>query len=236
MKETLARLIELQTTDDALTELRVRIDDLHKGLAGAQGALDKADQGVAAAHDVVQHAQAALHSLENDLAAGEQKVKTLDGRLNSASSNKEFSAIKLEIATFKAENGKLEERILMSMDEVDEKQRLEEAALAVKREAEADLRAAEARLEEQRQGLETEFEGLESRRGEIAAAVDPGKLKLYDRIRGGNRKSGTAVVAVHGEYCQGCQMAVRPQDLTELVKGEQIILCRSCQRILVLEI
>ena len=97
-------------------------------------------------------------------------------------------------------------------------------------------RLHEAKVEEQRTGLTQELADKKTGRDELAASIDPAKLKLYERIRGGNRKSGSAVVAVHGEYCQGCQMAVRPQDLVMLTTGEEIVLCRSCHRIQVLEV
>jgi len=235
VKETLQQLIRLQRTDDEIVAMEKRIDELDSQLDGAKAGLDTAKQGVDTAHHVRQEAQAATHRLEMDLEQAEGEILKLEGQLNTASSNKEYQAIQLKIGHIKAENGKVEERILLSMDTVDEKERIEDAAKAAQREAEARLRAAEAKVEEQRQGLAEELAGLRTARDELAAAVLPEKLQLYERIRGGNRKSGTAVVAVHGEYCQGCQMAVRPQDVTALVKGDTIVLCRTCQRILVLE-
>ncbi len=235
MRETLQQLIRLQRTDDAIVAMQRRIDELDSHLDGAKAALDVAQQAVAAAHGVRQEAQATTHRYEIELAEAEAEIRKLDGQLGKASSNKEYGAIQLKIGHIKAVSGKIEERILMSMDVVEEKERIEEAAKTAQGEAEAALRAAEGKVEAQRQGLAEELVAMRTARDELAAAVIPEKLKLYERIRGGNRKSGTAVVAVHGEYCQGCQMAIRPQDVTELVKGDAIVLCRTCQRILVLE-
>ncbi len=236
MRETLEQLIALQRMDLDLNALRTRIDDLHKGLHGAQADLEKAKAVVEAAHGVLQHSQAALHSHETDLQASEDRVKRFQVKLNTASTNKEFAAIQLEIGTKQAENGKLEELILLAMDDVEEKERTEDAARGLQKDAEAALRAAESRLEGQRQGLEADFETQQAARSELAGAIIPAKLTLYDRIRSGNLSSGTAVVAVHGEYCQGCQMAVRPQDISDLHAGTEVILCRNCHRILVLEL
>lgn len=235
MRETLQQLIQLQRTDDQIAGMARRIEELDGQLDGAKAALEAAKKAVERAHHIRQEAQAATHRHEMDLQSAEQEILKLEGQLNTASSNKEFSAIRLKIGHVKAENGKIEEKILLSMDDVDEKERLEDDAKAKQREAEAALRAAEAKVDEQRQGLADELAALETARTELAAQVVPEKLRLYERIRGGNRKSGTAVVAVHGEYCQGCQMAVRPQDISDLVKGDALVLCRTCQRILVLE-
>jgi predicted nucleic acid-binding Zn-ribbon protein len=235
VKETLQQLIELQRTDDGVVQMQKRIDELDSQLDGAKAALEVAQKAVEDAHHVRQEAQAATHRLEMDLATAEGEILKLEGSLNKASSNKEYQAIQLKMGHIKAANGKVEEQILLSMDVVEEKERLEDAAKAAQREAEAELRAAEAKVEEERQGLAEELAAMHTSRDALAAAVIPEKLKLYERIRGGNHKSGSAVVAVHGEYCQGCQMAVRPQDVTELVKGTSIVLCRTCHRILVLE-
>lgn len=235
MKETLQQLIQLQRTDDEIVVMQKRIDELDRQLDGAKSALDAARQSVETAHHARQEAQAATHRLEMDLSTAEGEILKLEGSLNKASTNKEYQAIQLKMAHIKAANSKLEDEILMSMDVVEEKERVEDAAKATQREAEAVLRGAEANVEEERQGLAEELSGMKTGRGELAAAVVPDKLKLYERIRGGNRKSGTAVVAVHGEYCQGCQMAVRPQDVSDLVQGSALVVCRTCNRILVLE-
>ena len=235
MKATLQQLIQLQRTDDAIVVMQQRIDELDSQLDGAKAGLDAARKAVDAAHHLRQEAQAATHRFEMDLSTAEGEILKLEGTLNRASSNKEYQAIQLKMAHVRAANGKLEEQILMSMDVVEEKERLEDAAKAAQREAEAALRAAEASVDEEREGLADELSVMRTARDELAAAVLPAKLRLYDRIRGGNRKSGTAVVAVHGEYCQGCQMAVRPQDVSDLVQGNELVLCRTCNRILVLE-
>jgi len=235
VKETLQQLIELQRTDDGVVALSTRIEELDQQLGGARSDLDTAIADVEAAHHAKQESQAATHRLEVDLDQAESEINKLEVQLNKASSNKEYQSLMLAIASIKASNSKVEDQILLSMVVVEEKERGGDAAKAAQREAEAGLRAAEGQVEEERQGLIKELAALETSRAELAAVVEPSKLTLYDRIRGGNRKSGTAVVAVHGEYCQGCQMAVRPQDIVHLVKCDQIVLCRTCHRILVLE-
>ncbi len=234
MNENLNLLVDLQKTDLEIVAVEKRLEELHTELHGAETMLATAQKGVEAAHRVTQEAQAHVHSREVDLAGNEGQIKKLTLALNTASNNKEYQVILLKTGTIRAENDKIELDILMEMDAVEEKEREEEAARAVQREAEAGLRAAEGQLETMRKELEEQLVGMRSSRGEVAERVDDKSLTLYERIRGGNRKSGTAVVELHGEYCQGCQMAVRPQDIADLMNGVGLVLCRSCQRILVL--
>lgn len=235
MHDTLAKLLELQRSDQALVDTRNTRDQLHTQLAGAKQALAEAQAGVEAAHRATQEAQAATHKLELDLQEREAEIEKLSLSLNKASSNKEYQAILVKQGTLKAENGRLEEEVLISMDVIEEREREEEAARAVQREAEAVLRAAEQKVEATRAELEKAMQEEEARRGELAADVPDDALRKYERILSGNRASGVAVVPVHGEYCQGCQMRILPQELSDLIGGSRIVICRTCQRILVLE-
>lgn len=235
VKEALARLIELQRADSDAAQAGRRRDEIDRQLRDAEKLLADAKSAEAAAHHTLQEAQAAVHRREMDLKQREGRIQDLQGKLNSCSSNKEYQGILMEIGTIRAENGRVEEQILLAMDESDAKDGLHEAARAKTRETEALVRQAKAAVDEKRAAFEAELAAARARREEIAASIPPEALRIYERIRGGNRQTGIAVASVHGEYCQRCQMSVTPQEYSDLVAGTKIVLCRSCQRILVLE-
>lgn len=234
MKEALGRLIELQKADSAAAQAGRRRDEIDRQLREAEKILADAKAGEDAAHRALQEAQALVHRRELDLKQREGRILELQGKLNGATSNKEYQGILLEIGAVKAENGKTEEQILLAMDEVDAKEKLHEAARARTRETEGIVRAAKTAVEQKRAAFEADMAAAKAQRDQIAAAIPPEALRVYERIRAGNRQTGIAVVEVHGEYCQGCQMSVTPQEYSDLVAGTKIVLCRSCQRILVL--
>lgn len=234
MREALARLMDLQMADKAAAQAGKRREDIDRALREAEKLLAAAKAGEEAAHKALQEAKAHLHSKEMDLRQREERILTLQGKLNTATSNKEYQSILLEVGTIRAENGKVEETILLAMDESDAKDKAHEAARAKTRETEAIVRAAKAEVEAKRAAFDAEMAAAKARRDEIAASVPPEALRIYERIRGGNRQTGVAVVEVHGEYCQGCQISITPQEYSDLVGGTRIVLCRSCQRIMVL--
>ncbi len=236
MKDTIGRLIDLQRVDDGIVDLERRLKELDRSTAAAQQALDAARATLEAAHHDSQEAAAGVHRKEMDLTEREDAITKCTVQLNTATNNKEYSSLLLKIGTLKAESGKLEEEILLAMDAQEEVEGKEAAAKAVVGEAEAGLRAAEQRMEEERGRHEHELEERHTERAEFASSIPVEHLQLYDKIRGGNTSSGTAVVPVHGEYCQGCQMRVTPQEYSQLVSARKLIRCRTCQRILVLEV
>jgi hypothetical protein len=55
-------------------------------------------------------------------------------------------------------------------------------------------------------------------------------FKRYEFIR--QRRNGTAIAPVREGVCLGCNMNVLPQQFIDLQKGEEILQCPHCQRIL----
>jgi predicted nucleic acid-binding Zn-ribbon protein len=235
VKETIAKLVDLQKVDHRILEMKKRKDELDGGLAGAKKGIDAAKLDLDAAHKALQEAKSHVHRKELDVTEREGHIRDLNGKLGGATSNKEYAGILLKIAELKAENGKTETDILVAMDEVDAKEKLHDAAKSKMRDAENALKDAEAKIAGKKAEMEADAAAAEAERQALAGQIPAEALRVYERIRAGNKKSGTAVAVVHGEYCQGCQMAITAHELTGLIKGDKIMMCRTCQRILVLE-
>ena len=61
--------------------------------------------------------------------------------------------------------------------------------------------------------------------------LDRNLLKRYEKIR--SARDGIAVVAIQGENCGGCFTTIPPQVINEAKKGDRILTCESCGRIIV---
>jgi predicted nucleic acid-binding Zn-ribbon protein len=233
VRDTINRLVELQQTDQDLGRLAAELEALAQATAAAERALDAARKDLEEHHQRTQEARAHVHRLEMDLQECETGIEKTTVALNTASNNKEYQGLLLKIGTLQAKAGKLEEEILEDMERVEEHESAEAASQARVKEAEGGLGDAESAREDRRSALEAELEESKVRRGTMAGEIPEEQLRLYERIRGGNLSTGTAVAEVHDEYCQACQMKITPQQLTQLVSGHKIVLCRTCQRILV---
>jgi predicted nucleic acid-binding Zn-ribbon protein len=60
--------------------------------------------------------------------------------------------------------------------------------------------------------------------------MTPATYQLYERVRKGRR--GIAVAEAVQGRCSACQMSLRPQFAQELKRGDKVMSCESCQRIL----
>jgi predicted nucleic acid-binding Zn-ribbon protein len=78
--------------------------------------------------------------------------------------------------------------------------------------------------------LKKQLAGLEKERTGLRKGVPAQLLKRYEFIR--ERRNGTAIAPVREGVCLGCNMNILPQQFIDLQKGEEIIQCPHCQRIL----
>jgi hypothetical protein len=67
-------------------------------------------------------------------------------------------------------------------------------------------------------------------RGRVAAQITPKVLTEYERIRKG--RAGVAIAEAVNGRCSKCNIALRPQFLQELRRGDAIMICESCKRML----
>jgi len=67
-------------------------------------------------------------------------------------------------------------------------------------------------------------------RQQQAQGIKGSVLKKYTTLR--ERRNGLAVVNVLQGVCQGCYMNIPPQRYNQLLKGDQMFDCPTCQRIM----
>jgi predicted nucleic acid-binding Zn-ribbon protein len=81
--------------------------------------------------------------------------------------------------------------------------------------------------------LEQREAELHQQRESLAQGVDAGLMTAYNRVR--DRFPMDPVVVLHSNFtCSGCFMQLGPQTALQLSKGDGIIKCRGCGRILFL--
>jgi len=121
------------------------------------------------------------------------------------------------------------------VDSLDEMEKLEEAATEISKL----ISSLEEELGKEEKDAEATFVTLEEReseyltqREESISEVDESALSLYDRVR--QRFPMDAVVPVTNQTCTGCFMKIVPQTMVEISRGEKLVRCRGCSRILYL--
>ncbi len=240
MSATLDALQTLQQVTLKLTALRSKIERKKRSVHSHDRRQAAYDVEAAAKHETILLRQAAVDQLELEVKTHEAQTTHLREALNKSKTNKEYAAILTQINTGKADNSKLEDRILEGLNEL-ETLRSEEEVIRSKIEDEKQALAnAHTAAEAFEQGSQAELEALARERTEAASAVPSSTLSIFDRVA--ERHDGEALARVIQPHpkrqefmCDGCNMSVTLEQFVTLRAGTDIQVCNSCGRVLFLD-
>lgn len=225
------QLLDLSSVDEQRSEIQKLTEGVPRILKSRKRATVEAEAGVESAKEKLMGFQAHLKTLELDLVAREEAISKANGNLLNASSNQEYTLMQAEIARKKEEKGQTEEEILKQYDVIQQGEQLVKDAEARLAEAKEEYRGFEQRAEAELATHQGELDALETKREGIRRAVKVDVLKIYDRAQAAH---GTGVCPVESDICQGCFSKLTPNDRSRLAAGRELVICRTCQRILYL--
>jgi len=230
MLPDIAHAIRLQNLDDRTGVLTKEIAALPKHIAEIEKKLEGHRKRLDADRAAQTGNQRERRNLEAEIQVQEQKISKLKNQMMEAKNNEQYHAFQHEIEFCQKEIGRIEDRILelMGSSEALEKNvKLAEAALAEeKRQVDDEKKQAHERTAADK----TEIAGLMEERAKIVAAMTPKVVLEYERIRKG--RLGVAIAEAVNGRCSKCNIALRQQFLQELKRGDAIMICESCKRML----
>lgn len=230
MKEQLALLIELQEFDRRLNQYRDEEKMLPEQLQIAQQPLEQAKEGLARLKVALDQVTKERREKEQALQSAEEKITKLKGRITELKTNKEYQTHLHEIESANAEKGKIEEELLVAMDRADTVKK--EVAAQEKRVAEEErkFRTEKETIENSFKRLAESMKGVEQQRSVLSEKIEKKLMDEYKRLAATQR--GVAVVGLKGNICSGCHFSLPPQLVAEVRKGEKVLACSYCHRIL----
>jgi predicted nucleic acid-binding Zn-ribbon protein len=228
--ESLDHLIRLQDIDTQLVQIQTEKGRQPEQLEGAKRPLQMAQAELDQAKAAMGSALKNKRSKEQDLQTHEEHIEKLKARQSEIKTNKEYQAHLQELATAQQDKGRLEEALLLLMDELDAYQKRVGEEERVVKEREAELRIKEQELMQQSAGLDQAQAKLLADRAELIKKIPEKLLRDYERLKTA-RKDLAVVPILHGS-CGGCHMNIPPQRVAEVKAGDHILTCSQCQRIL----
>jgi hypothetical protein len=168
--------------------------------------------------------------LEGEIQASDQKISKLKSQMMEAKTNDQYRAFQHEIDFAGQEIRKNEDRILELMTESEPLEKAVKAAEASLAEEKKEVEAEKTKARERTAVDQKEIDKLAAERTGIVAAMTPRVASEYERIRKG--RAGVAIAEVVQGRCSKCNMQVRPQFLQELKRGDSVMVCESCKRML----
>lgn len=226
----LKALIDLQNCDTRITDIQrkkeeepMRLRGLNDDLRTVEGKLDE---------ELRQ-----LETYKKERRQNEQNIDELDSRiekselkLSKIKSNKEYRAALKEIDDLKREKSLMEDKVIEIME-------LMEAGEERCADSKEETEKLKERFEKERQEilkklkvLEKDLESLAEERAGLCQCIDEDLLKRYDYLK--EHKGGLAISPVIKSVCQTCHLGIPPQRFNELIRGNELMSCPNCMRII----
>lgn len=230
MVADLRRAIRLQDLDNRIVQLQHEIASLPRHIAAIEKTLDTHIRKLEADRAALAANQRERKQLELDVRAQEERISKLRDQMLQAKSNEQYAAFKNEIEFCEREIRKCEDRILERMSETEALERnvkIAESALAAeKQQVEAEKEDARGRTGRDKR----ELDALLKERSSLVSEMPKPLVSTYESIR--KRRKGIAVVEAVDGRCTGCHLTMRLQFYQDLRRGDQVMRCESCGRIL----
>ena len=222
--------IRLQILDDRCMLLAKEIAMLPKHVAEIEKKLEAGQRRLAADRVALGANQTDRKRLEGEIQTNEAKISKLKAQMMDAKTNDQYRAFQHEIDFCTQEIAKHEDRILVLMTDsepLDKNVKAEEISLAAEKKQ---VEAEKAGARERSAADKKEIDGLMAERSAIVKEMTPGLAAEYERIRKG--RAGVAIAEVIQGRCSKCNIQLRPQFLQEVKRGDAVMVCESCKRML----
>lgn len=232
-KPEIATLVKLQEAETQIVRLRDVLCEVEKKKTKLASRLK---QFAAALKENIEE----LERLEKNCLDSENEIKIVDARivksnetLRNVTTNKEYQVLLREVDDNKKRKDALETELLQIMEEREKSQAIVDESTKEYQQLEEQVKAEQNQIEDQTtKDRKLLGEYLESQE-KIGASLDPKLLDRFKRISKMNE--GSAVAAVQDQVCLGCFMNIPPQLYIEVQRGNQLIFCPQCSRILYYE-
>jgi predicted nucleic acid-binding Zn-ribbon protein len=231
MKAELEKLIALQNLDTTIRRLEKELEAIPQRRAEIEGEFDQRAFEIRALESRRDEAKHTRARLENEVVEQRGRAERAERNLMSSKKQDEYTAAIREADAARKQISTLETQILEQMEGLEKaeaalKERADEIA-TLNSDREARLKAFDETTQEQSQQLIT----ARAERDQVFANLPKPMSAMYSRISARIR-DGVAVAEARNRSCTACFMALRPQVMAEIRRGEEIITCDNCGRIL----
>ncbi len=229
MHPDLEKLLQLDETDREIARLRAEIAALPRRVSEIETKLFGINAEVDQARKALKDIEVARRKYEGDIQTCQQKISKYRDQSLAVKTNQEYKALLDEIAFAEREIRQIEDKILEGMLEAETREKALKAAEAEQRKQQAEVERekaqAQSRTDEDQKGLAE----LLPRRETLRSGIGGDTLRHYDRVL---KLRGSALSEARDQTCLACHVMLRPQVFQDVMAGEQVLTCDSCDRIL----
>jgi predicted nucleic acid-binding Zn-ribbon protein len=231
VKAELQKLIALQNLDTTIRKLEKDQKATPERRAEIEKEFDQRAFEIRVLENRRDEAKHTRARLENEVMEQRGRVERAERNLMSSKKPDEYTAAIREADAARKQISALETQILEQMEQLEKAETsLNERAdeiVTMNSDRETKLKA----FDEETGRIGDRLIAARKEREEVFANLPKPMSALYSRI-GARIRDGVAVAEARNRSCSACFMSLRPQVMAEVRRGEDIITCDNCGRIL----
>lgn len=230
MLDLIENLLVLQDCDRKIRKLEEELSQIEPGRRGFLARTADTQAGLESARQLVKQLESNRKNLELDVETKKGQISRYANQQLQTRKNEEYRALAKEIETCKEEIRLIEDR------EIDLMEQSEKALAGVVTATQAADQARKlaqdqiGQLNNREKELRHDMEQLQAGRVQLAATVEDGPRRRYERLM--TSKGENVVVGVNHGVCGGCHMKLPPQLVISCQSRKDLVTCSNCGRIL----
>ena len=229
MNDILKNLSMLQKILQEYYELEKEIESIPKDLSDRDEMLSRKREQYAKAIEKEQDLQKKVVEFEEAYNNAKIKRAELEAKSAGITSQREFETHQIELSKAKETEHNFynlkedtKRRVVQEAENVAD---IQMTLNELQKNVDEDKKNISSRLDE----LIKERDALKQKKDKYSKDIDPTLLFKFERIV---KTKGGGSVAVKGRVCQGCHMELPVQFVNTIKKGEEVMFCPYCSRVL----
>lgn len=231
MKKWIEDLLELQTIDMRIRNMKMRLEMLPKEKVSLEAELKKEEGEIKSKSEYTKKTELAIKKTESEISQINETIKKIQANSAMVKKNNEYQAMMSEIAQNRTRISDLETEEITLLDELE---RAKTELKEFEKQYHAKVRTIRENISELLQmelEVREEISRLIAERVIKENGISQEVIRLYSRLL---KTAGDPLVKVNNDICGNCHLKLTPQTLNEARKGT-VIACDNCQHLLYIE-
>ncbi|AHK76584.1 zinc ribbon domain-containing protein [Campylobacter coli] len=230
MNKYLEQLVLLSKIDQEIDSFEPKMESISKTLKDAENKIAKFNVELNNLENEIQDVENQKVQNNAHISEFSAKIKELSKKSGAVKTEKEANALKIEEDIAKEQLDAANDEIVRLDKILENKELFKKELLEERTKEEQNLDEIKVSISSQMDGLEKERMNVYTKKTKLVAEMNQKVLSFYEKIR--KWAKNTAVVPVKKQACYGCFMKIYDKTYLSVIKGEEIITCPHCGRIL----
>jgi predicted nucleic acid-binding Zn-ribbon protein len=228
--EQLQLLVRLQVVDKVLFDLQAERDAIPGRLAELDSDEERLSGNLGKAKADLDEVTKRRKEMEAENEKIRTRLRRAENRLMGSKSQKEYRAANAEIDEGKDALKSNDDVLIELMERQEALTTQKSRAQDALKEFQKSAKDERAKLEKRVKAADREIKRLTKDRNGLCDGIESRLMDQYNFIR--PRRQGLALAGVSQGTCLVCRMQIPPQQFNELQRGDKLMTCPSCSRII----